>query len=177
MSLFYCIIFPIKEYSIDNLFFIKKPVNEISNKWSLILIQLHVSIIYFFSGLDKGIGINWYNGESVWKAVSSHNYNGIINLIDYNIPPFVFAVIGVLTVIVEFFYPVFINIKKTRKLWLTFTIGMHLSIIVFMGLYFFGTIMIILNLSAYYFPFQVKNKEILSKQKADLGILIQVVRD
>ena len=108
----------------------------------------------FFSGLDKSIGINWYNGESVWKAVSGHNYNGIINLVNYNIPSYIYVVIGILTLITEFFYPLFININKTRKLWLTLTIGMHFSIIVFMGLYFFGTLMIILNLAAFYYPYQ-----------------------
>ena len=165
MALFYCFIFPIRKYSLDELLFKKVESSQISKKWSLILLQFHLCIIYFFSGFDKGIGINWYNGESVWRAVSGHNNNGLINLVDLNISGNVYMVIGILTLIVEFFYPLFINIKQTRLLWVTLTIGMHLSIIIFMGLYFFGTIMIILNLAAYYFPYERKTKTEIKIEK------------
>ena len=48
MSLFYCVIFPIKEFSIDNFLFKKKEPSKESLKWGLILLQSHLSIIYFF---------------------------------------------------------------------------------------------------------------------------------
>lgn len=159
MALFYCLIFPVSKYSLDEVIFRKSNLSPISVKWSLRLLQCHLGVVYMFSGLDKGLGMNWYNGESVWRAVSGHNYNGIINLADYNINSNVYMIVGILTLITEFCYPLFINIKKTRMLWLILTVGMHFSIIVFMGLYFFGTLMIILNLAAYYFPYVVNKKE------------------
>lgn len=152
MALFYCVIFPKSKFSIDYIIF-KFKQNPISIKWSLLLLQIHVCIIYFFSGLDKGIGINWWNGESIWKAVNSHDYNGIININSLHLPNIIFIFVGIGTVAVEFLYPFFINLKKTRKLWLSLTILMHLSIAVFMGLHFFAMLMIILNLSAFYFPY------------------------
>lgn len=152
MALFYCVIFPKSKQSIDHLIF-KIKQNPISMKWSLILLQSHICIIYFFSGLDKGLGINWYNGESIWRAISGHNYNGLIDLTQMEIPNFIFTFAGISTLIIEFFYPLFINVRITRKLWLCLTILMHISIALFMGLYLFAMIMIILNLSAYYFPY------------------------
>jgi len=152
MALFYCIIFPKGKFSID--YYIRKfEINQISLRWSLRMLQVHLCIIYTFSGIDKGLGINWYNGESIWRAVSAHNYNGLISLSNYELPNFIYASLGIFTLITETFYPIFINYSKTRKLWLVFTISMHVSIIVFMGLYFFGTLMIILNIAAYYIPY------------------------
>jgi len=81
----------------------------------LLLLQIHVCVIYFFSGLDKGIGTNWWNGEAIWKAVNSHDYNGIISVKSLNVPDFVFIIVGIGTVTVEFLYPLFINLKATRK--------------------------------------------------------------
>ena len=156
MALFYCVIFPRGKFSMD--YYIKEfKTNKISLKWSLYLLQAHLCVIYFFSGVGKGIGINWYNGESIWRAVSSHNYNGLISLSEFNLPNFLYAGFGIFTLITETFYPFFINYSKTRKLWLILTVSMHFSIIIFMGLYFFGTLMIILNVSAYYMPY-LKNK-------------------
>lgn len=168
MALFYCIIFPKGKFSLD--YMIKEfQINQLSLKWSLLLLQAHLCVIYFFSGLDKGLGINWYNGESVWRAVSGHNYNGLISLADYDLPNFIYISIGILTLITETFYPVFINYSKTRKLWLTLTISMHVSIILFMGLYFFGTLMIILNVAAYYIPYLKKdNSNASSEYEKDL---------
>lgn len=154
MALFYCFIFPNGEYTMDNLLFKRKETNFVSLKWSIRLLQMHMCIIYFFSGINKGIGKNWYNGEAVWKAVSAHNYGGVVNLSEYNLPAFIYIFIGILTLIVETFYPIFVNLKKTRRVWIFLVISMHTSIMLFMGLYFFGTIMIILNLTAYYIPYQ-----------------------
>jgi hypothetical protein len=158
MALFYCFIFPVSRYSVDEILFKNIKISPISLKWSLRLLQCHLGVVYFFSGLDKGLGVNWYNGESIWRAVSGHNYNGIIALADYNINSNLYMIAGIMTLVTEFCYPLFINMRKTRLLWVTMTVGMHLSIIIFMGLYFFGALMIILNLSAYYFPY-VKNKK------------------
>lgn len=158
MAIFYCVIFPKSKFSLDYVIF-KFKQNPVSIKWSLLLLQIHVCIIYFFSGLDKGVGINWWNGEAIWKAVNSHDYNGLISINSLNIPEFVFIIAGTGTVAVEFLYPLFINLKATRKLWLSLTILMHLSIAVFMGLHFFAMIMIILNMAAFYFPYLKEEEE------------------
>lgn len=53
------------------------------------------------------------------------------------------------TLLVEIGYPIFIWPKKTRRLWIALTIGLHLGIGVFLGLEFFSLIMAILTLSLF----------------------------
>jgi hypothetical protein len=151
IMLFYCFIFPVSnQHSIDNIIF--KNYTNISTKKYLYLIQTHICIAYFFSGLDKLIGFNWRNGEAIWKAINAYNELGLVDVSPYYNTP-LFLIAGWATIIIELCYPLFINIQKTRQIWLVCTIGLHLSILLIMGLFFFSTIMIIFNLVAYYLPY------------------------
>lgn len=149
ISLFYCCIFPVGNY--DAL----KPSKKIeqNTKKYLTVLQTHICIAYFFTGFEKILGVNWHNGESLWKALHNINYSSSINLDFLANTPF-FVIVGWLTIILEMLYPIFINIEKTRKIWLIGIIGLHLSIAVLMGLTFFSAIMILLNITAYYIPFK-----------------------
>lgn len=114
--------------------------------------QFHLSFAYMVSGIEKLSGYNWRNGESIWKAIHLPNFD---NDFEINVDwlgeyPIVFLFIGWLTIIIELFYPLFISIRKTRMFWLYFTIGLHLSIALFLNLYFFSAIMIIWNVTAFY---------------------------
>lgn len=149
ISLFYCFIFPVgNKISLDQYFFKKPQINPSPYRN---LLKIHMSIVYFTSGLDKSFGINWWNGESIWKAIhlpgfKSHlieNYNVFVK---YPILP---IVLGIGTIIIELFYPLFISIKKTRNLWLFLVISLHIGIILTLNLYFFGILMILLNMSAH----------------------------
>ena len=154
--LFYCILFPVgQQLSVDSLIF-KQKTEETSNRY-LYLIQTHICIAYFFSGFDKLMGENWRNGEALWKAVTSYNELGLIDFTPlYNTPTF--FIMGWATIVIEMLYPLFINVKKTREIWLVLTIGLHLSIMVTMGLFFFSTVMIIFNLVTYYIPYLQETK-------------------
>jgi hypothetical protein len=123
------------------------------------LIQVHICIIYCFSGFEKALGVNWWNGESIWRAI--HNEFGLIDasLIDNIRFKFVFWIAGWATIAIELFYPIFVNIKKTRLLWVSLTIGMHISIIALLGLYHFGAVMILFNLTAFVLPYLYSDKE------------------
>ncbi len=152
--LFYCLAFPVgRVMSLDNrLFKSAKQLHEGTAIVCLRLLQLHLCIVYFIGGFDKVVGENWRNGEAFWKAVTSHNMLQLIDLSILKNTPF-FLIGGWLTVLVEMLYPIMIHIPKTRKLWLCLTIGMHLGIIVFLGLSFFATLMILFNLAAFYVPY------------------------
>src|SRR5690606_4201704 len=138
IALFYCITF-----SVGNRFIVgATPFRRI--------LQLHLCIVYFFSGFEKLLGYNWHNGEAVWKAlhlpymktaISQH----VEKLGDY---PLVFIVAGWAVIFIEMAYPVFMNLSKTRTFWLVAAVLLHLGITVSLGLYFFSAMMIILNLSA-----------------------------
>lgn len=118
----------------------------------LSILQIHLCIIYCISGFEKGLGVNWWNGESIWRAL--HGQTSLIpeNVIDSIPYRELFVVSGWLTIAVEFLYPLFINIKSTRKIWLSLTIVMHLFIIAGLGLIHFGLMMIFFNLVAFAGP-------------------------
>ncbi len=163
MSLFYIIIFPSSHYfSVQQKFFPKTligfPVRSLSI--SKRIIQVHLCIAYFFSGFDKILGFNWWNGESVWKSLNLPNFTHFIHIPafinqNFNI---VYITAGWMIIAVEILYPVFININKTRKIWLTITILMHIGIIISFNLFFFSAIMIVWNLTSYYFNYYDQEK-------------------
>ena len=150
ISLFYCVIFPVGRYNAINKN--KKNISDLDERKYLYLLRTHICLVYFFSGFDKLLGFNWRNGESLWKALHSLSSQEWVNLDFLANTPF-FLIGGWLTIILEMLYPIFINFKTTRKVWLFGIVGMHFSIAVLMNLYFFSAIMIILNLTAYYIPY------------------------
>lgn len=152
ICLFYCCVFPVgKVHSLDNKLF-KQGAPLVHHNKYLALIQAHICIAYFFSGFEKMLGHSWRNGEAIWKMVHGYNSTTFVNLdAFYNTPIFLLAAWA--TIILEMLYPLFINLPKTRRLWLYGVILFHVSIAVFIGLYFFSAIMIIINLTCYYAPF------------------------
>jgi len=157
IALFYCCIFPVgHQFSLDKYFF-KNQRQTLNHNRYLWVFRAHISIAYFFSGFEKLLGYNWRNGESIWKMVHGYNMLSFINLDFLYKTPF-FLIAGWMTIAIELLYPVFMNIAKTRKIWLSAVIVFHVTIAFFMGLYFFSCLMIILNITAYYIPF-IKNEE------------------
>lgn len=146
-ALFYCCVFPVGNKTIDH-----RPY--------LFLLRAHLSIAYFFSGFDKVIGVTWRNGEALWKAMHSHNYYSLFSLDFLSDTPF-FVISGWMTILLEMFYGIFMNVRVTRPYWLTAIVLLHLFIALFMGLFFFSALLIILNLSAYYVPYMNAEKDSL----------------
>ncbi len=135
-------------------------------------LQLHLGIAYFFSGLVKLLGFNWWNGESIWKAINLPYVNrdfafDFTWLADY---PFVFVAIGWATIVVELFHPFFIAWKKTRTFWLLATVGMHFGIAIVLNLYYFSAMMIVWNLAAYHY-FTLEENSAVSAAEPELGVL------
>src|SRR5262249_48225579 len=112
------------------------------------VLQLHLCIIYFFSGLTKSLGSDWWNGTSIWRSLTCPPFNiispGILASWKYLLPS-----VGIAVLILEIGYPFFIWPKRTRRFWLLSILGMHSGIGIVMGLYLFSLIMIVLNLAAF----------------------------
>jgi Vitamin K-dependent gamma-carboxylase len=112
------------------------------------VLQIHLCFIYFFSGFSKLAGTGWWNGISLWRAMT--------------VPPFhfldpefvlhwklVLPAAGLLFCALEFFYPVFIWPRMTRNLWLISICVMHLMIGLTMGMFLFAFVMIVFNVAAF----------------------------
>jgi hypothetical protein len=162
ISLFYCCVFPVAHnVSLDKKIFNLKDVNPSPYRK---ILQLHLTIVYFASGFEKLVGDVWRNGEAIWQVLNllrpsfSQNFN--YSFFANNPTLLVFS--GWAVVVVELLYPVFIWNPKLKNLWLTLTCLLHLGIAFFMGLYYFASIMILLNLLAF-LDLRGKNWLLLSK--------------
>lgn len=152
MSLFYLILIP-SDYSFSIQSYFKSEVKKVNLRPFQRLFQIHLSISYFFSGLGKILGFNWWNGESIWKAINLPFANNDFNF-DFSLLaeyPITLIIISWSTIIIEMFYPIFIWIPRTRRVWLYLTILLHIGIALVINLYFFSALMIIWNISNFYF--------------------------
>jgi hypothetical protein len=148
ISLFYCMVLPVGCcWSVDAA---RKP-NVIPAHLitlSVRLIQIHLAIMYFASGVEKAMGEQWWNGDAIWIALQQDQFRQVNTnwLANY---PLVAKMLCMGTLLVETFYPLGMLIPKTRKIWLTAILSMHVFIGIFLGLHLFAGLMILLNLSAY----------------------------
>jgi hypothetical protein len=112
------------------------------------VLQLHLCLIYFFGGLTKALGVGWWNGANLWRALTRPPFDIISAdiLIRFK---YVFPVLGVAVFLLEIGYPIFIWHRQLRRVWLVGILVMHLGIGVAMGMYLFASIMIVLNVAAF----------------------------
>ena len=110
------------------------------------LIQLHVCIIYLFSGLAKLMGENWQAGTAVWWAVANLEYQSI-DMTWLAGWPVLVALMTHATVFWELFYCCLVWNRYTRPWVLWMAVGIHGGIALFMGMTTFGLGMLYANLS------------------------------
>ena len=149
IGLFYLMLSPLPDrYALDWRLLEVRPKNpQLLGFWRRVL-QLHLCIIYFFSGLTKCLGIGWWDGSNVWRALIRPPFN----VIDPEILVrwrYFFPVAGIFVCLLEIGYPFFIWHSKTRKIWLIGICAMHVGIGLTMGMYLFAFIMIVLNVAAF----------------------------
>jgi len=141
MSLFYCLVFPVgKNHSVDFILFRRN--KKLTFNYRLVL-QLHLCIVYFFSGIAKSLDSGWWDGNSVWRALASLDNNY------FTIATFIAITIGIGTVLLELFYPALVYFQSSRKYALYLIVLMHASIAVILDLYAFSAIMITWNIAAF----------------------------
>ena len=149
IGLFYLMLSPLPDqFSLDwRLRNLRPKHSQLLGFWRRVL-QLHLCIIYFFSGLTKCLGSGWWDGSNVWRALIRPPFN----VIDAEILvrwKYLFPLAGILICLLEFGYPFFIWSSSTRKIWLFGVCGMHIVIGVTMGMYLFSLVMMVLNVAAF----------------------------
>jgi hypothetical protein len=148
VGLFYLMISPLPDRCSLDCLFRMIPVKSHRSGFIRRMLQIHLCIIYLVGGLAKCVGPGWWNGDSIWRALSHPPFNVIAPeiLVRWRT---VFPIAGITVWAIELGYPLLIWSKRTRNLWLICTIGMHVAIGVTMGMYLFALIMIVLNLAAF----------------------------
>jgi len=108
------------------------------------VMQLHLAFAYLMSGLDKAMGIQWWNGEAIWRTLMIPFYCGI----DFSWlaqVPWLAKCLGWGTLLLEIGYPFFMWWPRTRRVWIPSIVALHLGIALFMGLGTFALTMIVLT--------------------------------
>lgn len=148
-ALFYLMVSPLPDrYSFDHWVLKAKPHNpQLLGFWRRV-IQVHLCFIYFIGGLAKCLGNGWWNGSNLWRSLIRPPFSlvppDILVRFEYVLP-----VLGISICLLEISYPIFIWIKKTRRVWLGCVLAMHAAIGLLMGLYLFALVMIVMNIAAF----------------------------
>lgn len=112
------------------------------------VMQVHLCLIYFFSGLTKSLGDGWWDGSNIWRALTRPPFNLLApEFIAPGAP--VLPLLGASICLLEVGYPVLIWSRRTRYFCLGAVCIMHLGIGFAMGMHLFALIMIVLNLAAF----------------------------
>ena len=149
IGLFYLMLSPLPDqYSLDQRWRKLRPKDGQLLGFFQRVLQLHLSVIYFFGGLTKCLGSGWWDGTNIWRALirpPSHIVAPELLLHWKALLP----IAGISICLLETGYPVFIWHKRTRKIWLACICAMHVAIGITMGMYLFALIMIVLNAAAF----------------------------
>ena len=138
-------------YSVDRILRLRRgnqenPSPSTSANIAIRLIQLHLCIIYLFSGLAKLEGENWLAGTAVWWAVANYEYQSLDATWLAGWPTLV-ALATHATVFWELFYCFLVWNRFTRPLMLGMALLIHGGIALYMGMITFGLIMIFANMA------------------------------
>ncbi|MEX0936546.1 MAG: HTTM domain-containing protein [Pirellulales bacterium] len=122
------------------------PPPSVSANVAIRLIQLHMCIIYLFSGLGKLQGTAWWDGTAVWMALANLEYQSIDMtwLADW---PKLVALMTHATVFWELFYVALVWHRLWRPIMLIGAVAVHGGIAIGLGMITFGLVMLIGNLA------------------------------
>ena len=149
IGFFYLVLAPLPDrWSVDYRWQKERPQDrQLLGFWCRVL-QLHLCVIYFFSGLTKALGTGWWDGSNLWHALIRPPFNVLSPEILVHWKD-LFPIAGIAIALLELSYPFFIWGRWTRAIWLAAICTMHVAIGFAMGMYLFALVMIVLNLAAF----------------------------
>lgn len=166
IGLFYLMLAPLPDsHSLDARFWKRRPLDPALLGFFRRILQLHLCVVYFFSGLTKSLGSGWWNGSALWRALTRPQYelipaDWLASFSDLLIPA------GIAVCVIELAYPVFIWRARTRRVWLLLICAIHATIGIAMGMYLFALIMIVLNVAAFGPPVPLTTVSVASRAEA-----------
>jgi uncharacterized membrane protein YphA (DoxX/SURF4 family) len=113
---------------------------------ALRLLQVHLCVVYFFSGTGKLFGASWWEGTALWGAVANDRYR-TLDLRGLAAHPLVVNALTLATLWWEAGYAALVWPRLTRRLCLAMAVLVHLGIGLAMGMMEFGLAMITANLA------------------------------
>ncbi|MDA7899281.1 HTTM domain-containing protein [Pirellulales bacterium] len=133
-------------FSVDGIFKKIRPIPNIETTIAMRLIQVHLCIIYFFSGCGKLLGASWWEGTALWGAVANIQYRTIdLTLLAWH--PLLVNALTLCALFWEISYVALIWPRLTRPIFLVTAVFVHLGIGLTMGMMEFGIAMLIANMA------------------------------
>lgn len=105
------------------------------------MIQIHLCIIYGYTGLQKLKGGSWWDGTSLWTVWGNRQMT-VVDMAWTSHFPLMIAAFVFMTLFFEVYFPMLIWRPKLRPWVLLFGFFFHLGIAVTMGIWSFASIMI-----------------------------------
>ncbi|HEY7181413.1 MAG TPA: HTTM domain-containing protein [Blastocatellia bacterium] len=149
IALFYMMFMPVaKAYSLDVWQKRVSPRPTWGVTLSLRTLQIHMCLVYLSAGFEKAMSPDWWGGNVIWRSLVQPDFRqfDLTWLAHY---PWIAVALGWFTIILETGYCLAMWIPRVRVFWLAGVISLHLGIGLFLGLRFFGLIMILLSVSAF----------------------------
>jgi hypothetical protein len=139
-------------YSLDRIWRLRRgapaeaPMSTAANL-AIRLLQLHMCIIYFFSGLGKLQGQSWWSGDAVWISSAIQEYQYLVDMTWLARHSWLVNIMTHATVFWELSYCALVWPRLTRPWVLMMAILVHGGIVVAYGMPTFGLVMMIGNLA------------------------------
>ena len=111
------------------------------------LVQIQMAVLFFYSGIEKLKGDEWWSGDAVWLAFATHEFynNAVLALVARQ---YWLVTVGTYaTIVIEIAFPFLIWQRRTRPYLLADAIILHVMFAVLMGLVYFSFIMIMGHMS------------------------------
>lgn len=152
MVLFYFIFMPVGDaISLDRHWHQKPTSPKEWNRLSLRVLQIHLCGLYLITGLAKAQGIQWWNGEAVWRATMLPQFANM-DMSWLAFYPTLGKIAAVGTLVIEIGYVVMVWPRRTRLPWIILTVLLHIGIFLVLGLKTFSLFMIAMNIALFIVP-------------------------
>jgi len=157
IALFYCMFAPIgSALSFDVIAGRTSGAASSGARLSLRVLQAHLAVVYAATGIEKASGIQWWNGEALWRTWMRADL-GTIDFSWVAWTPWIAAIGCWTTLVLEIGYAIFIWPKRTRTWWALAIVALHVGIVLTLGLVAFACIMIVLTFSAWLVPYEPRS--------------------
>jgi hypothetical protein len=113
---------------------------------ALRLIQVHLCVVYLFSGCGKLLGASWWEGTALWGAAANVQYR-TLDLTWLASHPWIVNALTLGTLWWEIGYASLVWPRLTRRLFLAMAVPVHLGIGLAMGMMEFGLAMLAANMA------------------------------
>ena len=113
---------------------------------ALRLIQVHLCVVYLFSGCGKLLGASWWEGTALWGAAANVQYR-TLDLTWLASHPWIVNALTLGTLWWEIAYAALVWPRLTRRLFLAMAVPVHLGIGLTMGMMEFGLAMLAANVA------------------------------